>query len=76
MDRYKSITHSVWECKYHVVFIPKYRRKILYGGLRKHLGDVFRRLAEQKESRIAVCSHRRPPECGGNSFQLQTFSRI
>ena len=76
MDRYKSLTHSVWECEYHVVFIPKYRRKILYGGLRKHLGDVFRRLAEQKESRIAVCPHRRPPECVGNSFQLQTCSRI
>ncbi len=52
MDRYKSLSHSVWECKYHVVFIPKYRRKTLYGGLRNHLGDVFRRLAEQKESRI------------------------
>ncbi len=52
MDRYKSLSHSVWECKYHVVFIPKYRRKILYGGLRNFLGDVFRRLAEQKESRI------------------------
>ena len=52
MDKYKILSHSVWECKYHVVFIPKYRRKILYGGLRKHLGDVCRRLAEQKQSRI------------------------
>ena len=42
-----------WECKYHVVFIPKYRRKALYGELRRHLGDVFRKLTEQKESRIA-----------------------
>ncbi len=48
----KSPSHSVWECKYHVVFIPKCRRKTLYSGLRKHPGDVFRRLAEQKESRI------------------------
>jgi REP element-mobilizing transposase RayT len=40
------------ECKYHVVFIPKCRRKVLYGELRRHLGEVFRRLAEQKESRI------------------------
>ena len=41
-----------WECKYHVVFIPKCRRKTLYGELRQHLGDVFRRLAIQKECRV------------------------
>jgi putative transposase len=40
--------------QYHVVFIPKYRRKVLYGELRQHLGDVFRKLALQKESRIEV----------------------
>jgi len=43
---------SKWDCKYHVVFIPKYRRKSLYAGLRLHLGEVFRSLAEQKESRV------------------------
>jgi len=42
----------VWECKYHVVFIPKRRRKTLYSRLRKHLGDLFRQLAQQKESKI------------------------
>lgn len=52
MDRLESLSHSKWECKYHVVFIPKRRRKVLYGGLRKHLGEVFHRLAGQKESRI------------------------
>ena len=52
MDEYESLSHAKWECKYHVVFIPKCRRKALYGALRKHLGEVFRRLAEQKESRI------------------------
>ncbi len=52
MDEYESLSHSRWECKYHVVFIPKGRRKALYGELRKHLGEVFRKLAEQKESRI------------------------
>ena len=52
MDEYGSLSHSKWECKYHVVFIPKCRRKVLYGSLRKHLGEVCRRLAEQKESRI------------------------
>ena len=52
MDDYESLSHTKWECKYHVVFIPKYRRKVLYGELRQHLGDMFRKLALQKESRI------------------------
>ena len=51
MDDYESLSHSKWECKYHVVFIPKCRRKVLYGSLRKYLGEVFRKLAEQKECR-------------------------
>ena len=52
MDDYESLSHSKWECKYHVVFIPKCRRKTLYGELRQHLGEVFRRLAMQKECRV------------------------
>jgi putative transposase len=52
MDDQESLCHSRWECKYHVVFIPKCRRKVLYGDLRRYLGEVFRRLAEHKESRI------------------------
>lgn len=52
MDEYDSLSHSKWECKYHIVFIPKCRRKTLYIQLRKHLGEVFRKLAAQKESRI------------------------
>ena len=52
MDEYESLSHTKWECKYHVVFIPKCRRKTLYKELRKHLGEIFRRLAEQKESKI------------------------
>ncbi len=52
MDGKESLSHTRWECKYHVVFIPKCRRKTLYGGLRRHLGEVFRKLAAQKESRI------------------------
>jgi putative transposase len=51
MERLNTASHTQWECKYHVVFIPKYRRKVLYGELRKYLGDVFRKLALQKESR-------------------------
>ena len=42
MDEYQSLSHTKWECKYHVVFIPKYRRQKLYGSLRKHLGNLFR----------------------------------
>ncbi len=49
MDEYKSLSHTKWECKYHVVFIPKCRRKVLYGKLREHLGEVFRELAARKE---------------------------
>jgi len=52
MDEYESLSHAKWQCKYHVVFIPKGRRKALYGHLRQHLGGVFRQLALQKESRI------------------------
>ena len=52
MDEFESLSHSKWECKYHVVFIPKFRRKVLYGELRRHLGEVFRKLAEQRESRV------------------------
>jgi putative transposase len=52
MDGTQSLSHTVWECKYHVVWIPKYRRKSLYEQLRKHLGQVLRELARQKESMI------------------------
>ena len=49
---YESLNHTKWECKYHVVFIPKYRRKALYGELRRHLGQVFHELARQKECKV------------------------
>ena len=52
MYDYRSLSHTRWECKYHVVFIPKCRRKTLYGQLRQHLGEVFRELAARKESRV------------------------
>jgi len=52
MDEAGNLSHTKWECKYHVVFIPKCRRKTLYRELRRYLGEVFRRLAVQKESRI------------------------
>ena len=52
MSTYESLSHSKWDCKYHVVFIPKRRRKTLYVELRRHLGEMFRKLAVQKECRI------------------------
>jgi len=50
--RIRELKSHRWDCKYHVVFIPKCRRKALYGELRRHLGEVFKKLAVQKESRI------------------------
>jgi putative transposase len=52
MDESESLSHAKWECKYHLVFIPKCRRKTLYEQLRRHLGEVFRSLAEQRQCRI------------------------
>ncbi len=52
MSDYKRTNHTEWDCKYHIVFIPKYRKKVLYGKLREGLGVVFRRLAHQKECEI------------------------
>jgi putative transposase len=52
MNDYKKLTHTTWECKYHLVWIPKYRKKVLYGNLRIYLGEVFKELALHKESEI------------------------
>ena len=52
MNDVLSLSHAVWDCKYHIIWIPKYRRKVLYGELRKHLGEMFRGLARQKESMV------------------------
>ena len=52
MREYQSLSHSKWDCKYHVVFIPKRRRKALFGGLRQHLGKLFHELARQKGCEI------------------------
>jgi putative transposase len=49
MEDHSSLSHSKWQCKYHVVFIPKYRKKKLYGAVKRRLGEVFHRLAQQKE---------------------------
>ena len=52
MRDYKSLAHTKWDCKYHVVFIPKYRKKVIYGDLRNHLGEIFHELAGYQECQI------------------------
>ena len=52
MREVNSLNHTRWECKYHIVFIPKYRKKVLFGEIRKEMGEVLHRLARQKESLI------------------------
>ncbi|MFG6375651.1 MAG: IS200/IS605 family transposase [Desulfovibrio sp.] len=52
MKQFSSLCHTVWDCKYHIGWIPKCRRKVLYGKLRNYLGELFHELARQRESRI------------------------
>ena len=52
MKEYQSLSHTRWDCKYHVVFIPKRRKKLIFGKLRKHIGEALHDLANQKESAI------------------------
>jgi putative transposase len=59
MDKLESLSHSKWACKYHIVFIPKYRKKVLFGQLRQRLGPVLHDLAARKECRIEA-GHMRP----------------
>ena len=51
-ETYQSLSHSKWVCKYHLVFVPKRRRQVLYGEIRRQLKDIFHELARQKECRI------------------------
>ena len=52
METYQSMSHSRWDCKYHVVFVPKRRRAVLWGNIRQQLGVIFHELARQKECEI------------------------
>ena len=51
-ELYQSLSHSKWDCKYHVVFVPKRRRKAIFGQTRRQLGAIFHSLAKQKECQI------------------------
>ena len=77
MDDDNSLSHTRWNCKYHIVFIPKYRRKAIYGTLRKDIGIILRQLCEYKEVEIvegSMCiDHvhmciRIPPKLAVSSF--------
>jgi len=60
------LNHATWECKYHVVFTPKYRKKLLFGQIRRHLGTVFHELARRKvriPMKPAMHSNRKPATC-------------
>lgn len=48
----RSLAHTVWECKYHIVWVPKNRRKIIYGKLRKEIGFILRRLCQYKGNKV------------------------
>jgi len=52
MKEYQSLSHTRWDCKYHIVFISKRRKKRIFGALRKHLGEIFHELAGHRESKI------------------------
>ena len=52
MRDYQSLAHTTWDCKYHIVFIPKGRKKAIFGAIRRHLGQVLHELAQQKECKI------------------------
>jgi len=48
MHEWESLSHVRWECKYHIVIIPKYRKKVLYGQLRRRVGRILRELCDQR----------------------------
>ena len=51
-DNINSLSHSTWNCKYHIVFAPKYRRRAIYGQIKKDIGRILRQLCEYKEVKI------------------------
>jgi len=52
VKEYQSLSHTRWDCKYHIVFIPKRRKKAIFGSLRRQLGKVFRELAQHKQAEV------------------------
>jgi len=52
MQNWQSLSHVRWECKYHVVIVPKYRKKVLYGKIRRGVGEIIRDLCKQKKIKL------------------------
>ena len=52
MKNDKSLSHTTWDCRYHLVWFPKYRKKVLYCNLRKQMGDVFKELPNHRECKV------------------------
>jgi REP-associated tyrosine transposase len=70
----ENLKHTRWECKYHVVFIPKYRRKVMYGWIRKELGPIMRELAQHKESEVEL--YQRARERRSSTRSIEDVRRI
>jgi hypothetical protein len=77
-EMYQRLAHSSWDCKYHVVFVPKRRRKVLFGQARRKLGEVFHALARQKECQIigAVPAHTLGAGEISTNLPLAVFIRV
>ena len=84
MHEWQSLSHVRWECKYHVVFIPKYRRKVLFGKLRRQIGAILRDVCRQKGVELVEDEWDRDPEAveledllfvsfDGNTINKQQF---
>ena len=66
---YNHLNHATWECKYHVVFTPKYRKKLLFGKIKRHLGQVFHDLARRKKCRSQI------HQVDGHAFHVEGSRR-
>ncbi len=73
MTSYRSLNHTKWACQYHVVFIPKYRKKVIYGEMRRYLGEVLRRLAQHRESELPWSAYGQPDARHVNRFLVQVI---
>jgi hypothetical protein len=72
MKEYQSLAHTRWDCKYHVVFIPKRRKKAIFGRLRQHLGEIFREVGESQ----GIGSSRRAPETGSRAHVSERTTEV
>ena len=75
----KSLSHTSWNCKYHIVLVPKYRRKVIYGKLRKDIGKILRMLCDYKHVEIiehTLYIHKQRQLSDWENCRCFTFSRL